>query len=318
MHMSDALVSIPTAIGFWSFSGVSLIYAISKVKKEFDEDKEIPFMGVMGAFVFALQMVNFAIPGTGSSGHFAGGFLLSLLLGSNSAFIVMSTVLIVQALFFGDGGLLALGCNIFNLGFIPSFVVYPLFKNLISRNRFYIWLGGWLSLIIGASMVAIQTFISGIAELPFSSMLSLMVGIHLLIGVIEGLITVGVYEMISKYQFYKIKKERGTKPYLSFLIITLIISAVLSILASSKPDGLEWSIYKILGMEKEPESSVSVYHHIVKNFQEKISILPGYNFKNGESLLGTSISGILGSIIVLVFASIIGYTIKKLYERKSS
>jgi len=316
--MSDALVSIPTAIGFWSFSGVSLIYAISKVKKEFDEDKEIPFMGIMGAFVFALQMVNFAIPGTGSSGHFAGGFLLSLLLGSNSAFIVMSTVLIVQAIFFGDGGLLALGCNIFNLGFIHSFVVYPLFKNLISRNRFYIWLGGWLSLIIGASMVATQTFISGIAELPFSSMLSLMVGIHLLIGVIEGLITVGVYEMISKYQFYKIKKERGTKPYLSFLIITLIISAVLSILASSKPDGLEWSIYKILGMEKEPESSVSVYHHIVKNFQEKISILPGYNFKNGESLLGTSISGILGSIIVLVFASIIGYTIKKLYERKSS
>ena len=83
-------------------------------------------MGVAGAFVFAAQMLNFAIPGTGSSGHLGGALLLAILLGPEAAFLVMASILAVQALFFADGGLLALGCNIFNLGFFPAFVAYPL------------------------------------------------------------------------------------------------------------------------------------------------------------------------------------------------
>ena len=86
------------------------------------DDRRVPLMGVLGAFVFAAQMVNFAIPGTGSSGHLGGGLLLAILLGPRAAFIVIASVLIVQALFFADGGLLALGCNVFNLGFFPAFV----------------------------------------------------------------------------------------------------------------------------------------------------------------------------------------------------
>ena len=100
-------------------------YSARKVREELDESK-IPLMGVAGAFVFAAQMLNFTIPGTGSSGHLGGALILAILLGPEAAFLVMASVLTVQALFFADGGLLALGCNIFNLGFFPAFVAYPL------------------------------------------------------------------------------------------------------------------------------------------------------------------------------------------------
>ena len=91
-------------------------------------------MGVLGAFIFAAQMINFTIPATGSSGHLGGGMILSILLGPYAAFLVMASVLVVQALFFGDGGLLALGCNIFNLGFWPCFIVYPLIYKKIAGD----------------------------------------------------------------------------------------------------------------------------------------------------------------------------------------
>ena len=133
MHMSDALISVPTGVTFWTISIGTMAYSVKKLRKE-EKEKTIPLMGVMAAFVFALQMVNFSIPGTGSSGHFAGGFLLTIILGPYLAFLSMASVLIVQALFFADGGILALGCNIFNMGFVPSFIVYPLINSLFKNS----------------------------------------------------------------------------------------------------------------------------------------------------------------------------------------
>ena len=137
--MADALVS--PAVGGAMFAASAALVGISarKVRENFDNSK-IPLMGVMGAFVFAMQMINFTIPATGSSGHIGGGMMLAALLGSYPAFLVISAVLIIQALFFADGGLLALGANIFNMGFWTCFIAYPLVflpiaKDFSSRKR---------------------------------------------------------------------------------------------------------------------------------------------------------------------------------------
>lgn len=122
MHMADALVSPIIGGVMWSASIGTLSYSIKKVQMNIDYAK-VPLMGVMGAFVFAAQMINFSIPMTGSSGHIGGGILLAILLGPHAGFLAITSVLIIQALFFADGGLLALGCNIFNLGFLLAFLL---------------------------------------------------------------------------------------------------------------------------------------------------------------------------------------------------
>jgi cobalt/nickel transport system permease protein len=125
MHMADALLSPAVGTTLWAGTAVVTGYASKKLKVQID-DKMIPLMGVLGAFIFAAQMINFTIPGTGSSGHLGGGMILAIILGPHAAFLVMASVLTVQALFFADGGLLALGCNIWNLGVYPCYLVYPL------------------------------------------------------------------------------------------------------------------------------------------------------------------------------------------------
>src|SRR5512135_2404826 len=124
MHMADALLSPAVGGTMWA-SAASIAYCSARVRAELD-DRKVPLMGVLGAFLFAAQMINFSIPGTGSSGHLGGGLLLADLLGPHAALLTIASVLVVQALFFADGGLLALGCNIFNLAVVPAFLVYPL------------------------------------------------------------------------------------------------------------------------------------------------------------------------------------------------
>ena len=127
MHMSDALIS-PAVAGVMATASTGLIaYSVYKTKDELEE-KKIPLMGVMGAFVFAAQMINFSIPGTGSSGHITGGVLLAAILGPEAGFLSLVSILIVQCLFFGDGGLLALGCNIINMVFFSCFIGYKFIK----------------------------------------------------------------------------------------------------------------------------------------------------------------------------------------------
>lgn len=116
MHMADTLV-IPAMAGtMYAASTAAAAYSTVQVRKD-DDPRKIPAMGVMGAFVFAAQMINFTIPGTGSSGHLCGGMMLSAILGPYAGFLTMIGVLLVQCLFFADGGLLALGCNIWNRRF---------------------------------------------------------------------------------------------------------------------------------------------------------------------------------------------------------
>ena len=156
-------------------------------------------MGVMGAFVFAAQMVNFTIPGTGSSGHLCGGMMMAALLGPWAGFLAMIGVLLIQCLLFADGGILALGCNIWNMAFYGCFVGGLLIWKTIMRgkaSRARITaasiLGCVATLQLGAFSVVLETSASGITELPFAAFLGFMQPIHLAIGLVEGLITAAV------------------------------------------------------------------------------------------------------------------------------
>ena len=121
MHMADALVAPAVAGTMYLCSTGAATYSVKKVR-DMADPKKIPVMGIMGAFVFATQMINFTIPGTGSSGHLCGGMLLTALLGPSGAFLTMISVLLIQCLLFADGGLLALGCNVWNMALYGCFV----------------------------------------------------------------------------------------------------------------------------------------------------------------------------------------------------
>lgn len=344
MHMADALISPAVGIGFWACSLSVIALCANKLKNEFN-DKIIPLMGVMGAFIFAGQMINFTIPATGSSGHIGGGLLLTIVLGPWAAFITISSVLFVQALFFADGGLLALGCNMWNLGVYPCFIAYPLIYKLIAgknHSNKNIMIGSVLGVILGLELgafsVVMETVLSGITELPFLTFTSVMLPIHLLIAAIEGMVTGAIIIYVKNIQpdlFYAENQTNNTflnlkKVLVSIGVLALITGGILSWFASTHPDGLEWSMGKIKGREELPPRE-TVLHKNLSKLQEKTAFLPDYGFGKQESpepenaenkkeswLVisgGTSVSGIIGGIFTLGLTILIGYMIKFFRKR---
>ena len=265
MHMADALLSPAVGGTMWAVSAGAIAWCSAKVRSELDE-KKVPLMGVLGAFLFAAQMINFTIPATGSSGHLGGGLLLAILLGPHAAFLTIASVLVVQALFFADGGLLALGCNIFTMGFIPAFIVYPfIYKKIIGGNpsqgrmSLAIMVSAVAGLQLGPFCVVLQTYVSGISELPFSTFLLLMQPIHLAIGLVEGFATVAVVSFVHRARPEILAGALQARPIgnhpvrtvlLSFLVAALLTGGIISWFASENPDGLEWAIAKVTGKEE--------------------------------------------------------------------
>lgn len=347
MHMADALISPAVGGALWVAAGAVVTYSASKVKNDLDESK-IPLMGVAGAFVFAAQMLNFTIPGTGSSGHLVGALLLAILLGRHAALIVMASILAVQALFFADGGLLALGANVINMGFIPIFIAYPLIYRKIvgdgaspSRGRIVVGaaLASVIGLQLGALAVVLETAASGISALPFSTFLVMMLPIHLAIGAIEGVVTAVVVlfvlqaqpELLARGAAGKPARGARVKPVVIGLAVAAVIAAVsLSWFASTYSDGLEWSIAKVTGTEEELTTSSSV-HEAAAGLQEGTAFLPDYGFKQSEASVdeaaaedepawpavdaGTSLSGVVGGAIVAGIVVLIGFV---LYRRSAA
>lgn len=293
MHMADALLSPEVGGAMWVASAATIAYCSGKVRKELDDSK-IPLMGVLGAFIFAAQMINFTIPVTGSSGHLGGGLILAILLGPYAAFLTIASVLMVQALFFADGGLLALGCNIFNLGIFPAFISYPLiYKKIIGTQPTAVKIStaSMLAAIVGLQMgafgVVLETVSSGISSLPFATFVSMMQPIHLAIGVVEGLVTASVVSFVYKARPEILQSALEARPIgnypvrnivCAFLIAALVSGGLLSWFASKNPDGLEWSITKVTGQEelKGPDHGL---HGVLAALQEKIAFLPDYSFR---------------------------------------
>ena len=332
MHMADALVSPAVATTMYACSALAGGYSIRRVRLE-NNPKKIPVMGVMGAFVFATQMINFTIPGTGSSGHLCGGMLLSAMLGPFAGFLTMIGVLLIQGLMFADGGLLALGCNVWNMAFYGCFlgsllIWRPMMKKKINKGIIILAsvAGCILTLQLGAFSVTLETLASGITELPFKVFVSTMQPIHLAIGLVEGLITAAVLCFVQEARpefLWGADEIENTKEgrfsYKSALAVlavaTVIIAGGLSLLASQYPDGLEWSMEKVAGTA-ELEANGGIYD-IIGSIQNITSVLPDYAFKNSQSAIGTSLSGLVGAVIVLGVCVAACY-IFKFFKRKNN
>jgi cobalt/nickel transport system permease protein len=337
--MADALLSPAVGATMWAGSMATLGYSSKKLKENID-NKTIPLMGVMGAFIFAAMMINFTIPGTGSSGHIAGGILLTVMLGPYAAFLVLASVLIVQALFFADGGLLALGCNIWNMGFYPCFLGYPLIYKPIAgdcTSARRISIAAIVSVVIalqlGAFSVVLETLFSGKSELPFGTFILLMQPIHLAIGFVEGIITAGIISYVKKVRPEILEANNTLRPLnagtsgknvlAAFVILAVVTGGALSWFASTHPDGLEWSIQKVTGKRELVEQTNGIAS-LLRDIQEKTAFLPDYNFKPAEKVkteeekppvwpgieTGTSVAGIVGGAIVLMFILFIGFGIR--------
>jgi cobalt/nickel transport system permease protein len=335
MHMADALISPAVGGALWVTSAGMMAYAANRLKKD-AEERRTPLMGVLGAFIFAAQMINFTIPGTGSSGHLGGGMLLAILLGPHAAFLTLSSVLLVQALFFADGGLLALGCNIFNLGLLPCYVAYPLIYRSVagdgtSRRRVLAAavLASMAGLQLGALGVIFETVFSGVSELPFKTFTLLMLPVHLPIGLIEGLVTSAVVGFVGRARPEILNGSRaaGSRPIssfgrliASFLAAAFLAGGLLSWFASPHPDGLEWSIARARSGEiAAPDSGV---RSGLSWLQEKTAVLPDYGFKGAVGKESaetawpvvnpkTSVSGILGGAVTLCIAGLVGFWLRR-------
>jgi cobalt/nickel transport system permease protein len=336
MHMADALISPAVGGTLWAASVGLLAHCARRVRQSLD-DRRVPLMGVIGAFIFTAQMINFSIPATGSSGHLGGGLILTILLGPHAAFVTLASVLTVQALFFADGGLLALGCNIFNLGFFPAFVAYPLiFKPILGQARggARLWAGSVIAAVIGLQLgafgVVVETTVSGIADLPFRSFVLLMQPIHLAIGVVEGIATATVVAFVLRTRPESLADAKAgpvvafnrRRMIVGFLIATVVIGGSVSWFASTRPDGLEWAMEKARGKETQASPNGGV-HTRLGNVQEKTAFLPGYDFTarpladDSEPArwpsisAGTTVAGLVGGLIVLVLAGLAGMSLRR-------
>lgn len=330
MHMADPLLSASVGGAMYVCSGLAACYSVNKLRKR-EENLKVPVMGVMGALVFATQMINFTIPGTGSSGHLCGGFLMAALLGPEASFLTMIGVLLLQCLLFADGGILALGANIWNMAFYGCFIggaiIWRLImKNGINKKKITIAsiLGCILTLQLGAFSVVLETLASGVTELPFALFVGLMQPIHLAIGLGEGLITTAVLcfvyetrpELLVGYDKENAKKSKVS--YKTFIVIiaalSLVVAGVVSLFASTHPDGLEWSIERVTGDTEL--ATPSGIHETLEGVQESIAILPDYSLPNSESAAGTSLSGVVGALLVIVFCVLVGLSIKTLKQAR--
>ncbi len=318
MHMADALISPAVGGIFWSASMTAVARSSRKVQQDLDGSR-IPLMGVLAAFVFAAQMINFSIPGTGSSGHLGGSLLLAILLGPDAALLAIASVLVVQALFFADGGLLALGCNIFNLGFLPAFVAYPLVYRPLAagsdgrlRQTLAVLLGALAALQLGAFGVVLETVLSGRTDLPFRGFLLVMQPIHLAIGVVEGMVTLALLTFLRKArpELPQLAGPGGVtrRAAVALGLLALLLGGWVAWYASKHPDGLEWAIQRIAGQQALPPA-VGGWHGRLAQVQAGTAVLPDYHFRGSRegSRAATSLAGVAGGLLTLLLVAGTGW-----------
>lgn len=325
MHMANELLSPAVAGGFAVLTAAVLVHAARRVRARFDP-AGVPLMGVLGAFVFAAQMINFPIlPGT--SGHLGGGVLLAILLGPHAAALVMAAILIVQCLIFQDGGLLALGTNILNLGIVPCYLGSALFhllaKGQPGAGRLYasIFVATLAGMVAGAALVPIQVSLSDRLAVPLDQFMAVMVGLHLLVGLGEAVITFLVVGFVSRVRpellgsvarrLHASRLGLSAKAVtVSFAVIALLLAGVVSLYASAWPDALE----SIVDAENGAPAAVSEQVHPMaahaSHLQERSAPLPDYQVPGWPEQLGTSVSGLLGTAITLVLVWLIGRSLR--------
>jgi len=293
MHIPDGFLSLPVVLGCWLLAGVAVAWALRAQDGDLAAQR-LPLIGVMAAAIFAAQMLNFPIAG-GTSGHLLGAALATLVLGPRSAMLVMTTVVGVQALFFQDGGLLALGANLLNMAVIGVWVTYAvqrLLGRLLGRfawgHRIGEFAAAWASIFTAALACGLELALSGAS--PAGLVIPAMGGVHALIGLVEGGITVGALAFLRAARPALVQPasfsaaERGGV-MIGGVLITLVL-VIAAPLASTAPDGLERVAEDLGFLERAAQP---LYH-----------LLPDYTVPGlGEGALSTIVAGLIGALVVL-------------------
>lgn len=297
MHIPNGFVSAPIAVSTGVLSAAGIAFSLWRTRRTLPAHR-VPLMGLSAAFVFAAQMINFPVLG-GTSGHLVGGVLVGALLGPSAAAIVLCCVLILQCLLFADGGITALGANIFNmaiLGGVGGTAIYNAIRRMLRNDhgRFTASLfAGWFSTILASAACAGEVCLSGHAHATV--MFPAMLGVHTLIGIGEGLITALVLESLARTNPELLADQpapqgRKRSTLVWGFLIALGIAAFISPFACPWPDGLE-AVAKTLGIQ---ESAIAP---IVP------ALIPDYHMPSIASpSLAVAAGGVLGTLIMFLCA----------------
>ncbi|MCC7191098.1 MAG: PDGLE domain-containing protein [Anaerolineales bacterium] len=303
LHIPDGFLSLVVSLICWVITVVTLSIAVSRTNKALGE-KQVPLMGIMAAFIFAAQMLNFPVAG-GTSGHLLGGALAAIVLGPWAAMLVMTAVIAVQALLFQDGGLVVMGANILNMGLITCAIGYGLYRGVMNGSRTtkltVAGIAAWLSVMAGALATALQLWLSGTSDLH--TVVIAMLSVHALIGIGEAFITVAalafIYQTRPDLLDETSSTARGGRGWVLAGVAISLAVAFLSPLASAFPDGLN-RVAENLGFIDTAQSSSGP--------------LAGYSAPFfADASMAKIAAGIIGALAVLGVAVLAG----KALQRKS-
>jgi cobalt/nickel transport system permease protein len=292
LHIPDGFLSLAVALAAWAIALPVLWLALKRTSSQFAE-RQIPLMGVMAAFIFAAQMINFPVAG-GTSGHLIGGTLAAIVLGPWAAMVVMTCVIALQALLFQDGGLLVMGANILNMGFLPVLVGYGLYRAVAGHRR-GVRLGvagtaAWLSIMAGALITALQLWLSGTS--PLALVVPAMLAVHAVMGAGEGLITVAALSFIMRARPDLIAGASAAPGGRGWIVaggLASLLVIILAPFASTNPDGLERVAIDLGFMEAARDAPYE--------------ILPDYTVPFlGEAALSTLVAGLVGLLAIAAVA----------------
>ena len=301
MHIPDGFLNLYVSVICWVITAITISMAVSRTNKSLGE-KQVPLMGVMAAFIFAAQMINFPVAG-GTSGHLLGGALAAIMLGPWAGMLVMTAVIAVQALLFQDGGLLVMGANILNMGLVTCAIGYGLYRSVSGGNRMLklsvAGIAAWLSVMAGAFFTAIQLWLSGTSHLQV--VIPAMLFVHTFIGLGEAIITVAALSFVLQTRPDLLgensESAKGSKGWVVAGIGLSLIVIFLSPLASTNPDGL---------------NRVAMNLGFINTAQVGTGPLARYTVPFLANASASKIvAGILGAIVVLGLAIFAGRSLQK-------
>ena len=297
LHIPDGFLAPQMALALWVATAVVIGIALRRIGQRGPAAaSQTILMGLSGAFIFAAQMFNFPVA-AGTSGHLLGGVLAGFLLGPWAGSVVMATVIGIQALLFQDGGLLALGANIFNMGVIGTLGgtlvargIAATFGNARRSTLFGVGVAAWLSVMAAAGFTTLQLGLSGTTDISIG--LPAMLGTHALIGLGEALISVAAISFIAVSAPEIFAKSAPTAPtsprrrVAAGLIITAATVSLASLVASTSPDGLE-KIATDLGFINTSQAA-------------PFELFADYSIPGFDGVAGTALAGVIGVLVVLL------------------
>ena len=302
LHIPDGFLSLVISLIFWLAAAALIGLAARRTQGQLGE-RQVPVMGIMAAFIFAAQMINFPVAG-GTSGHLLGGALAAIVLGPWAGMLVMASVVVLQGLLFQDGGLVVMGANIFNMGLLTALTGYGLYRSAAGQGRgirlAVAGVAAWLSVMAAALLTAAQLWLSGTS--PLNIVMPAMLGVHALIGIGEALVTVAALAFIEQTRpdllTSSAVKARGGRGWVAAGLVLALVVVLFSPLASASPDGLE-RVAEDLGFIGTGQAA-------------PYQILPDYTIPLlGETGLSTIIAGVVGALVVATLVVLIGRALRR-------